>query len=799
MSVLVEVLPKLDFTEALKDSPRFRQAILAHEQYFAKLDSKLNEVLQLLNSLAEHGKNYVNDFYALSVVINQLCFELLPQDPSLLLALKSLSDVFAQVAHIYKSFVEQSHLTIADNLISFLKNERSKVTETRCHFESLSNSLDEALAKRAAVHRARPTEVTDARNALTAIGTCFAHTALDYVAQINIAHAYKDHTVLDALWSFVKECSTFFIRGHVFFDEWTAVESGAVADTLSLLANKSKYVKRKMQDRHALVPKEVFLHPTGISPEDDVVMEGYLFKRATNAFKTWHRRWFQIKDNKLIYSHRSDAVETPTVMESDLKLCLVRPAPTTFERTCCFELVTPTKNHLLQADSDTLCNAWMRAVQRTIHYLHENDDTVFQLTAAKQINDGFPDSASSLQHESLLAELRRIPGNDVCADCSVESPKWASINLGCVMLTAILTVVESTHFAFGFHANAATVLAVLLCIECCGIHRSFGVQVSKVRSLVMDTLEPEQKKVLLALGNRAVNSVYLAHIPMVKVVPPRPIATSARPIREAWIRAKYIERRFVRKSSERARKSAIKRAEGFNHKNSAISPYGSSSDQISSLIRCLSEPSSYWDNEREQLNGYFSDTGWKVGEIPDRVGRKKISACGSDSNLDTAHEKFNSVDHNNRAVFAAATGDTLELCRLIAEGFDVNTSLNGATALHIAIEHDQSVVVEFLLLNGAKVNALDSCLNTALHIAASKAYTLIVCQLMKRGADQHLRNRLNETPLDLAIEGKHADIVTLLRVQEMRDEFCDEFNNPMDETVDDVMQDISRKVNPSLR
>lgn len=59
--------------------------------------------------------------------------------------------------------------------------------------------MDEALAKRAAVHRARPTEIADARNALTAVGTCFAHTALDYVAQINIAHAHKDHIVLDAV------------------------------------------------------------------------------------------------------------------------------------------------------------------------------------------------------------------------------------------------------------------------------------------------------------------------------------------------------------------------------------------------------------------------------------------------------------------------------------------------------------------------------------------------------------------------------------------------------------------------
>lgn len=78
-------------------------------------------------------------------------------------------------------------------------SERSKVRETRCHFESLSSSLDETLVKRAAAHRARPMEVTDARNALTAVGTCFAHTALDYVAQINIAHAHKDHTVLDAV------------------------------------------------------------------------------------------------------------------------------------------------------------------------------------------------------------------------------------------------------------------------------------------------------------------------------------------------------------------------------------------------------------------------------------------------------------------------------------------------------------------------------------------------------------------------------------------------------------------------
>lgn len=78
-------------------------------------------------------------------------------------------------------------------------SELAKIFETRSQFESLSNSLDDALARKAATLRSRTSELADARNALTAVGTCFAHTALDYVAQLNIAHAHKDHLIVDAV------------------------------------------------------------------------------------------------------------------------------------------------------------------------------------------------------------------------------------------------------------------------------------------------------------------------------------------------------------------------------------------------------------------------------------------------------------------------------------------------------------------------------------------------------------------------------------------------------------------------
>lgn len=34
-------------------------------------------------------------------------------------------------------------------------------------------------------------------------------------------------------------------------------------------------------------------------------IQGYLFKRTSNAFKTWNRRWFSLQENQLVYRKRS--------------------------------------------------------------------------------------------------------------------------------------------------------------------------------------------------------------------------------------------------------------------------------------------------------------------------------------------------------------------------------------------------------------------------------------------------------------------------------------------------------------
>ncbi|KAG7248013.1 hypothetical protein CRUP_011399 [Coryphaenoides rupestris] len=71
-----------------------------------------------------------------------------------------------------------------------------------------------------------------------------------------------------------------------------------------------------------------------------IVMEGYLYKRASNAFKTWSRRWFSIQKNQLVYQKKFK--DQPTVVVEDLRLCTVKPNGDN-ERRFCFEVVSPSK------------------------------------------------------------------------------------------------------------------------------------------------------------------------------------------------------------------------------------------------------------------------------------------------------------------------------------------------------------------------------------------------------------------------------------------------------------------------
>lgn len=63
------------------------------------------------------------------------------------------------------------------------------------------------------------------------------------------------------------------------------------------MRTQSTKLEKEMENMHMLVSGNEKIPEEGMS--------GYLFKRTSNAFKTWNRRWFWLHDNKLVYRKRT--------------------------------------------------------------------------------------------------------------------------------------------------------------------------------------------------------------------------------------------------------------------------------------------------------------------------------------------------------------------------------------------------------------------------------------------------------------------------------------------------------------
>jgi len=246
----------------------------------------------------------------------------------------------------------------------------------------------------------------------------------------------------------------------------------------------------------------------------------------------------------------------------DLRMASVREARNA-DRRFCFEVITPHFKRVYQATSEDDMNNWITSINNALQsavegrgvkdkpahpaspdpgssfrrdigsiltgkspsvgHGHSHHVSSASGVPARRITVGARPSVQRTHSNSfeenpdkLLQTLRdNDQGNCWCADCgSGTKVEWVSINL-----------------------------AIILCIECSGIHRSLGTHISKVRSLTLDitSFTPDIVELLLLVGNRISNMVFEARLdPALK---PTPQAT--REQRLKFITAKYVDKAYV--------------------------------------------------------------------------------------------------------------------------------------------------------------------------------------------------------------------------------------------------------------
>ncbi|KAG0569778.1 hypothetical protein M758_6G111100 [Ceratodon purpureus] len=509
------------------------------------------------------------------------------------------------------------------------------------------------------------------------------------------------------------------------------------------------------------------------------IKQGYILKRSSNLRGDWKRRFFVLDSRGMLYYYRKQwgkptddktiAHHTVNLLTSTIKIDAEQS-----DLRFCFRIISPSKTFTLQAENAIDRMDWMDKITGVIASLLNNQvpeqrpyrspmgahqrtgSESSTLSAASSEYDGSEDTGSSRPYSSgsrrdhiprrppksqerPLDVLQRVPGNCVCADCGASDPDWASLNLG-----------------------------ILLCIECSGVHRNLSVQISKVRSLTLDVRvwEPSVIGYFQSVGNTYANTIWeellasdskgaeelgesrgtgddrngsTRDFTRVKPKANDPIA-----VKEKFIHAKYVEKRFVRKLQAKPGAPSLARQIW-----DAVS-----TNKLQLVLRLLITGDANVNTTFEQAMG-ASESSWSpLASLAGALSRKGSVSSSTRSNWSgPLLPSSQNMLRPRSAMSSPVRGQDL------AEGSSSSEpsvadckDLQGCNLLHIACQSGELSLVELLLQHGAQVDAVDSLGRTCLHHCVSNGKNSCAKLLLTRGSKPGASDNTGKTALEIAVE-----------------------------------------------
>jgi len=368
----------LEFTDALQDSPYFRDSLHSHEKELERTSHNIKELIKEVKNLINTAKNLSKAQRSLASHLINFRFDCIGSnqtDDELVIAgsLKEFGRLINAIEDERDRMLERAYDNFIVPLETFRKDQVGSVKERKKKFDKQTAKFCASQERYLGLSTKKQDNVLQEADAtLEMEQRDFARAALEYVCLIQEVQERKKFEFVETIQAFMYGWLTFYHQGHEVAKDCKPY----MTDLQIRVQNTRENFKSSRDDIQALMRKMLEVRQT--KPLDPGTLNkmytrtGYLFLLEKKALGTtsWQKCYCQyIRENRTfcMIPYNQTTSKITNTESFRLKSCIRRSADS-IDKRFCFDIIPedrPSVTYTLQAQSEEDRGLWMEALDGT--------------------------------------------------------------------------------------------------------------------------------------------------------------------------------------------------------------------------------------------------------------------------------------------------------------------------------------------------------------------------------------------------------------------------------------------------